>query len=148
VTFRLRAAKTEISRIRTLITRTLAGLVDDDHLEDLKVCASELVTNALRAALDYAVLCGWNWECDDVPIRLGLTSTGNWSRLDVHDPDPVIPDPGTRGLLAESGKGLLIVNALAAACWWDKELDGKVVHAVIPMPQVELTAAELEAARR
>lgn len=145
--FRLRAAKTEISRIRTLITRTLAGLVDEDHLEDLKVVASELATNALRAALDYAVLCGWNWACDDTPIRLGITAAGNWSRLDVHDPDPVIPNPGTRGLLAESGKGLLIVNTLAACeCWWDTEPDGKVVHAVIPMQ--ELTAAELKEAQR
>lgn len=148
VTFRLRATKTEVGHARRYLTQTLAGLVPAGHLDDLHVCASELATNALRAALDYAVLCGWNWRYDDTPIRLSVTATEHWSRLDVHDPDPVIPNPGTRGLLAESGKGLLIVRSVAAACWWDTEPDGKVVHAVIPMPKVELTAAELEAARR
>lgn len=149
VTFRLRATRTEVSHARRYLTQTLAGLVPAGHLDDLHVCASELATNALRAALDYAVLCGWNWRYDDTPIRLSITATEHWSRLDVHDPDPVIPDPGTRGLLAESGKGLMIVNALSACdCWWTREPDGKVVHAVIPMPKVDLTATELAAACR
>ena len=148
VTFRLRATRTEVAHARRYLTETLAGLIPAGHMEDLHICASELTTNALRAALDYAVLQGWNWHWSDQPIRLGVLTTEHWTRLDVHDPDPVIPDPGSRGLLAESGRGLVIVNDLAADCWWDTEPDGKVVRAVIPMPLRKLTTAELEAARR
>lgn len=147
-TIRLRVLDTEVATARHTLTQMLGGLVPNDHLGDLVSCTSELVTNAIHAATAYAMLGGWAWTHYDEPIHVGVVCTARWTRLDVRDPDPAMPMPEPRGLLDVDGKGLLIVNALAARLWWSPEGPGKAVHAVIAMPLVELTDAELAEAAR
>ena len=52
------------------------------------------------------------------------------------------------GLLAENGRGLLIVDQHALDRWVDYTDDGKTVHVVVPAPEVILTPAELDEIRR
>lgn len=148
-TFKLRAIDvTAPTWARRTVVRMLAGIVPTGHLDEVELCVSELVTNALRAAQAFAAARGFSWTYQDTPIHLSIESAARWTRLDVRDPDPTLPTPQQRDLMDESGKGLVIVNALAVCRWWEPGPDHKTVHAVIPMPQVELTAAELEAAKR
>jgi hypothetical protein len=147
-TIKLRVQDDQVSHARKTTTRMLVGLVPATHLDDLELCVSELVTNAIRAARDYAALDGFTWHYSDTPVHLGIACGPRWTRLDVRDPDPVMPIPPQRGLMDISGKGLKLVTDIAAVVWPDLAGDHKVMHAVIPMPKVELTAVELAAARR
>lgn len=147
VVLKLRANTIEVPAVRRYLIAMLAGLVPAGHLDEVELCASELVTNALKAALDYAKACRFAWTHLDTPIHLGICCAERWTRLDVRDPDPVLPAPVERDLLDEHGKGLILVNEIAACRWWEPAADHKTVHAVIAMPLVELTAAELKAAR-
>jgi hypothetical protein len=147
-TIKLRVLDDQVAHARRTITRMLAGLVPATHLDDLELCVSELVTNAIKAARDYAMHSGFTWHYGDTPVHLGIACGPRWTRLDVRDPDPVMPIPPQRDLLDISGKGLLLVTDIAAVLWPDIATDHKVMHAVIPMPKVELTAVELAAARR
>jgi hypothetical protein len=128
---------------RGVTTRMLAGLVPATHLDDVELVVSELVTNAVRSARAYARRRGWTWEYDDTPVHLGIACGPRWTRIDVRDPDPgvFIPRPG--GLEDESGRGLVIIDALTVDWWPTYTHHDKTVHALIAMPKVTLTDAEL-----
>jgi hypothetical protein len=147
-TIKLRVQNDQVAHARHVTTLMLAGFVPATHLDDLELCVSELVTNAIKAARDHAALCGFTWHYGDTPVHLGIACGPRWTRLDVRDPDPVMPIPPQRDLLDIGGKGLQLVTDIAAVLWPDLATDHKIMHAVIPMPKVELTAAELAAARR
>lgn len=136
-TLKLRVLNSEVAQVRRFITLMLAGLVPAEHLEDLEVCASELVTNAIRAANAYASAAGFFWTYCDNPIHFGIEAGAQWTRLDVRDPDPARPEPAERDLLDESGRGLVIVSSLAAAVEWEYAADHKVAHVLIAMPDAD-----------
>ncbi len=62
-------------------------------------------------------------------IRLDLEYDGKAVTCRVADGSPLPPTPEQAGDTAESGRGLLLVDALSAAWGWSHEATGKVVWA-------------------
>jgi anti-sigma regulatory factor (Ser/Thr protein kinase) len=140
---RLRVLDSEVGEARRFLSRVLGGLVPAGHLDDLEMCVSELVTNALRAALAHAEACGFGWSYSDTPIHLSVATAERWSRLSVRDPNPAMLETVPGGLLDEGGRGLVIVDAIAACRWHTTTAHDKTVHAIVPMPLVKLTVPEI-----
>jgi anti-sigma regulatory factor (Ser/Thr protein kinase) len=74
--------------------------------DDITLVVSELLANALCHALPRPG--GW-------PVRFGLLQSrpGSAVLCAVADPSPALPVPGSSGHLAESGRGLHVVEALS-----------------------------------
>lgn len=75
--------------------------------EDAALIASELVTNALRYG--------------PPPIMLDISLAGDRVRLSVADSSPEAPHAVAPVFLAESGRGLALLQALSAS--WGSEID-------------------------
>jgi anti-sigma regulatory factor (Ser/Thr protein kinase) len=85
-------------------------------LDPVLLTVSELVGNAVRHGRP--------------PVALRLRRSGSGVRIDVHDEAAEHPGLGGATDDAESGRGLLLVHALAAETGVDKiDGDGKVVWA-------------------
>jgi anti-sigma regulatory factor (Ser/Thr protein kinase) len=107
-----------------------------DHVEDTAVLlVSELVTNAVRHAKDtYAIA---------LDLEIGAT----WLRIEVQDADPRWPKPRVPGRLAESGFGLVLVDALAGRWGVRETATGKAVWAELDTgPPAEAGAWAVRAA--
>jgi anti-sigma regulatory factor (Ser/Thr protein kinase) len=91
--------------------------------ESIGLLVSELVTNAIK------ISC---LADPDAPVRLWLVSDRAQVVIFVWDASPLPPLPGEVGENAESGRGLLIVQAVSARWGWDFSpgMGGKVVWAV------------------
>lgn len=130
-----------------------------DYLDAVQTVVSEVVTNAVAAARDIGV------PAEDVypdPIRLGLDVGHRYVHAVCVDPDihgkplptdgdgPPLTADGEIDIasLAVGGRGLLIVEAIAAAWWVECDGDSKAVHVIVPAPGVTLTAGELARLRR
>ncbi len=83
----------------------------------MRLCASELITNALIHA---------GGECW-VTVRW----TGCRLRVAVIDRSPLLPVVGTAAESAGSGRGLALVEAFAHSWGWEPQLVGKAVHFLI-----------------
>jgi hypothetical protein len=119
--------------------RTVRGLVRErlplwglDYLRDaMELVATELVTNSVGATRESV------WQGSAPPVRvwlLGSTTTGAGAAVLVWDGVPREPAPCEPGLTDESGRGLLLVDALSAK--WDYYFPacpfwGKVTRAFI-----------------
>jgi anti-sigma regulatory factor (Ser/Thr protein kinase) len=103
---------------RAFLRETLAAWGDGSHLDDALVVVDELVANAvLHAGTD---------------IELRLASLDGSLGIGVADRSPHRPELGHPGGGAESGRGLLLVDALTDAWHVLPRLDGgKVVRAVL-----------------
>jgi len=85
----------------------------DALLETTSLLVSELVTNSVLHAG-----CG---------IRIEMVGNIDGIRVDVFDASTALPIMGPQGTLAESGRGLRMVDSLANN-WGSEELtDGKVI---------------------
>jgi anti-sigma regulatory factor (Ser/Thr protein kinase) len=91
--------------------------------ESTGLLVSELVTNAIQIS---------RLADPDAPVRLWLVSDRAQVVIFVWDASPLPPLPGDVGEDAESGRGLLIVQAVSAQWGWDfpPGMGGKVVWAV------------------
>lgn len=91
--------------------------------ESTGLLVSELVTNAIQIS---------RVAEQDAPVRLWLVSDRTQVVIFVWDASPLPPLPGDVGQEAESGRGLLIVQAVSARWGWDfpPGMGGKVVWAV------------------
>ena len=91
--------------------------------ESTGLLVSELVTNAIQIS---------RLADPDAPVRLWLVSDRAQVVIFVWDASPLPPLPGEVGENAESGRGLLIVQAVSARWGWDfpPGIGGKVVWAV------------------
>lgn len=98
---------------RRLTELGLAKLVDDGML-----IAVELVTNAAR-------------EAPHGPIVLSLRLSAGRPTIEVRDCSPVLPVVKDADFVAETGRGLHIVGALAAELGWRRIGRGKVVWAIL-----------------
>jgi two-component sensor histidine kinase len=91
-------------------------------LDPVLLVVSELVGNAVRHGRP--------------PVGLRLRRSGDGVRVDVHDEESVSPRRGQAGPGAESGRGMVLVDAVSAESGVEQiDGDGKVVWArVDPEP--------------
>ncbi|GAB7183052.1 ATP-binding protein [Kitasatospora sp. Ki12] len=86
-------------------------------LGDVKLCASEIITNALtHAGGECWVTTAW---------------TGRHLRVEVADRSLRLPVTGAAGLGDQSGRGLALVGAFAYSWGWEPKQLGKVVHFLV-----------------
>jgi anti-sigma regulatory factor (Ser/Thr protein kinase) len=92
--------------------------------DSVELVVAELMTNALSASQ------GLEWPS---PVRLWLLSDRANVLVVVWDADPRAPAPIELTDLAESGRGLVLVDAVSAQWDWyaTPGAAGKVVHALI-----------------
>ncbi|HUR74761.1 MAG TPA: ATP-binding protein [Sporichthya sp.] len=127
----------EVERARTLVHETMRrwGLPDDGGVAPLLV--SVLVTNALRYGAQ--------------PMRMVARNTGSSLRVEVHDARGGEP-PRLRRAAPEStnGRGMMIVDALAARWGWSEIGGDKQVWFELDLtpaaPAVEAQTAEVQTA--
>lgn len=107
-------------RLRSLLWTTFACWdADGDQLDDAALVLSELVGNAVRHA-----------EGDTLQVR--LRRTGHVLRIAVLDRSCAAPVPRTASYEDESGRGMLIIEALSSRWGWEPRGAGKVVWADVP----------------
>lgn len=103
--------------VRSLLARWRLGAL----LDPVLLAASELVTNAVRYGRP--------------PVRMTLRRCAKGIALGVHDAGRTRPPGGaTPHTDAESGRGLLLVEAVATETGVRSEPDGKVVWARFDRP--------------
>lgn len=104
------------------------------HLtETVELLVSELATNAVRASAAHAHRGQAPDQAANVrTLRFWLTSDGHRVLIQVWDGDRKPPAPQARGLDAESGRGLILVEALSAqwGCFFPDDRGGKIVWAI------------------
>lgn len=105
---------------------------DSEHVDDVVLAASELVTNAIRHAIG------------DGPLWIGLAARPRWTHLYVIDPDPTVPEPTPADDLALTGRGVPIVKELGLL-WFVVGVYGKTAHVVITRTGEKLTDEERDA---
>ena len=100
--------------------------LSDDHADDVLLCCSELLSNVARhVSPPTCVLC----------LEGGATV-----RLVVRDSSSDLPRVRDGRFMAESGRGLILINALASRWGADLTLDGKVVWVEFDTSPTEATA--------
>ncbi|MEV5750039.1 ATP-binding protein [Actinoallomurus sp. NPDC052308] len=133
----LQARPEVVRQARRFAAEAVSGHPYDPY--DVALLASELATNAVRAATALHP-----WPDDIWPIGVEVTVTDRYVHLAVSDPDPEpLSARQMGGLLAENGRGLVIIDQHALAWWPTYTEHGKTVHVIVPASGVILTAAEL-----
>ena len=107
-----------VRKARVFVAEQLAELGFHRSVDDGALIASELVTNALRAAPATLLLV----------VRVG---SGSHAIIEVHDSSPELPELQEPDLASERGRGLHIVDALSAARDTLPVAGGKVVRVVL-----------------
>ncbi|WP_460333848.1 ATP-binding protein [Actinoallomurus acanthiterrae] len=140
--FPVRALPEYAGRAREFAKNTVTGFPHDPY--EVALITSEIVTNAICATAALR-----NWPDDVFPIDLNVIVTDRYVHLAVTDPvtEPM-PAREQGGLLANNGRGLLIVDQHALDRWVTYAEDSKTVHVIVPAPEVALTPAELHDFRR
>lgn len=109
-TMQLARATTTPREARRAVAQRCAGW---PRLDDLLLCVSEVVTNAVLHARSAPTL---TVAMDDARVR-----------VEVHDTDPSPPIRRHRSLLASTGRGLLLLDDLADGWGTAPAAGGKVV---------------------
>ncbi|HEX9355427.1 MAG TPA: ATP-binding protein [Streptosporangiaceae bacterium] len=118
------AGSVRAARAFTIATLQRWGAAD--RTDDVAIVVSELLTNALRHALTGPGETPPRW-----PVRLGLLQPGPCVLCAVADPSQQPPVPKEPSHLAETGRGLHVICALADTWGYTTPSDtGKVVWAM------------------
>jgi anti-sigma regulatory factor (Ser/Thr protein kinase) len=130
-------AANPVKTARSFAARRLCHVskTDDEHVDDVILAASELVTNSIRHARG------------DGPFWIGLAIRRRWTHLYVIDADPTVPKPTPADELGLSGRGVPIVEQLGLL-WFVAGVYGKTAHVVITRTGEELTSEERDALMR
>jgi anti-sigma regulatory factor (Ser/Thr protein kinase) len=110
---RLAAETSSVRVARRAVTELLGGEVDPETLEQVVLCTSEVVTNAI--------------EHGAPPIDLKVARNDGHIRIEVGDASPLRPRPSDPSPTSVRGRGLLIVDRCASSWGVDQGADGKVV---------------------
>jgi hypothetical protein len=142
-----------VRNARDFATATMARWGASQRGEDVVIVVSELLTNALRHALPDSGESSARSQ-----IRLGLLQPGPCVLCVVADPSRRLPVPKEPGCLAETGRGLHVIGALADAWGYTTPRDsGKVVWAMFstdgapepgPRPRPDAGTRQVQAASR
>jgi anti-sigma regulatory factor (Ser/Thr protein kinase) len=106
------------SQARAFIRRRLIEFGFPKLVDDGALIAVELVTNAVR-------------EAPNGPVLLSLRLSAGRPVIEVRDRSPALPVIQDADFVSENGRGLHIVDALAAELGWRRVGRGKVVWAVL-----------------
>src|ERR1700759_4733354 len=109
----LRADDEAAARARRLVAETLAGSALGVLVDDAQLVATELVTNALLHGTP--------------PVQLTVEMTGSVLRIEVADGSSTTPLRGRGGDSAMTGRGMLLIESLAARWGVDRTETGKLV---------------------
>src|SRR5262245_59113389 len=112
------------SSARTFVRRQLVSLGYEDLVYNACQITSELVTNAVHAVITA------NLKTDS-KILLHLGPNKGRPLLEVWDSSPEMPVTKAEDLYAESGRGLLITQTLAAQWGYYPKEGGKTVWALL-----------------
>ncbi|PPK92338.1 anti-sigma regulatory factor (Ser/Thr protein kinase) [Kineococcus xinjiangensis] len=105
-----------VAPARSFVVEALRRMGLEDVVDDAELAVTELVTNVVIHARTPLV----------VRVRpAGPEGTG--ARVEVHDGCPVLPSPGLLSGTAVSGRGLILVDALAVRWGAEPDPDGKTV---------------------
>lgn len=132
----LTARPESVKLARDFARTTLYSWGMPDLFDDLGLVVSELVTNALRHALS---VDGLDRPSDELthlsPIRVTLRRNGSHVVCAVTDPSDDIPIRKKPDHVAESGRGLHLVESFSRAWGWTPMTGrGKVVWALFHRP--------------
>jgi anti-sigma regulatory factor (Ser/Thr protein kinase) len=100
---------------RAAVARAAGDLEVESLSDDLQLVVSELVTNAIRYA--------------DPPVELEIEAGEDTVTIAVADGSAGRPEPKAPGLDAEGGRGLLLIDLLAAETGVRPEPPGKTIWA-------------------
>jgi anti-sigma regulatory factor (Ser/Thr protein kinase) len=96
--------------------------LSSDLQDTTELLVSELVTNAVRASGRLA---------ERPPVQLHLRSDRARVLVMVYDASPLLPEPADPGGDGETGRGLMLIEALAD-CWgWIPAAAGKAVWCMV-----------------
>jgi anti-sigma regulatory factor (Ser/Thr protein kinase) len=124
--FRLEPVPESAGRARRAVRGLLADWGLERILEDVDLVVSELVTNALLHSGEDTALA-------EDPVRFELALRGGRLIARVVDSSPLPPRPEEAQDTAESGRGLMLVEALASDWDWEDLPDGKAVWAAFDL---------------
>lgn len=104
-----------------------------DLVDTIELIVSELVTNAVQASIDHDGRPRYSPEHGLACIHLRLSTDGVAALVEVWDENFQLPAPTQPGPDDESGRGLMLVDALAERWGWDMPPSGrgKVVWALV-----------------
>jgi anti-sigma regulatory factor (Ser/Thr protein kinase) len=115
--------------------------------ETAELLASELVTNAIKASIAPDGRSGQGRDAHHDPnkeIALRLASTGTSLVIEVWDHDDTAPMLEDQDLMAEGGRGLLLVDVLSNRwAYYRPRRGGKVVWCEVDLPETPTRGGEL-----
>lgn len=110
---------------------------DADHVDDVVLVASELVTNSVNAVREAT-----GPDAARAPaasVQLGIAVAPRWTHLHAVDTSPALPREVVGDSLARSGRGIPIIKNLAAMTWVELSENDKTIHVIVTRTGVELT---------
>ncbi|WP_158642353.1 ATP-binding protein [Actinomadura sp. WAC 06369] len=127
--------RSEVSRARHAVARTLEDLGRPELVADASLIVSELVTNAIQQSEETLGCLARNYLVSSrIMVKLYASSDG-WSAVEVWDAFPHKPPQAqATPLHQEGGRGLFVVGELSQK--WGYYLNGawKCVWAVLASP--------------
>ncbi len=104
-----------------------------DQADTIELIVSELVTNAVQASMDQDGRPCYTADTGLACVHLRLSADGQTALVEVWDENFKLPEPTQASVDDESGRGLMLVDALAAQWGWDLAGSGrgKIVWALV-----------------
>jgi anti-sigma regulatory factor (Ser/Thr protein kinase) len=102
-----------VARVRALVRSALAGTIDEHVLDTIVLLTSEVVTNAILHA--------------KTPSVLRLRRLSDVVRVEVTDGSSALPERRVFDFASASGRGLALVEAVAARWGTDRAASSKTV---------------------
>jgi anti-sigma regulatory factor (Ser/Thr protein kinase) len=102
-------------------------------VDTIELVVSELVTNAVRASLDHDDRPRYSADTGLACVHLRLSTERLAALVEVWDENARLPEPAEPGMADESGRGLMLVDAIAERWGWELPSSGrgKVVWALV-----------------